>query len=66
MDNPVTHGGAGRGQGRPSLPDDLRTVVVSVRLTPARRDKLRSLGSSWLSSVLDSVDDPLSASEKRT
>lgn len=48
-----THGGAGRGQGRKPLPDDERTVVVTVRLTPARRDKLRRLGAQWLAKAVD-------------
>lgn len=43
-----THGGGGRGQGRKPLPEEERTVVVTVRLTPARRDKLRRLGAQWL------------------
>lgn len=34
--------------GRPVLPPDQRTVVTSVRLTPAQRDKLRALGPKWL------------------
>ena len=52
------HGGPGRGQGRKPLPDDERTVVVTVRLTPARRDKLRRLGSHWLAKEVDRAKEP--------
>lgn len=52
------HGGPGRGQGRKPLPDDERTVVVTVRLTPARRDKLRLLGAHWLAKAVDRARDP--------
>jgi len=49
----LNHGGAGRGQGRKPLPEDERTVVATVRLTPARRDKLRRLGAQWLAKAID-------------
>lgn len=52
------HGGPGRGQGRKPLPDDERTVVVTVRLTPARRDKLRRLGAQWLARSVDREKEP--------
>ena len=54
----VTHGGPGRGQGRNPLPEDERTVVVTVRLTPARRDKLRRLGAHWLAKVVERAREP--------
>jgi len=54
----TTHGGTGRGQGRKPLPDDERTVVVTVRLTPARRDKLRRLGAQWLAKMVDRAKKP--------
>ena len=54
----ATHGGPGRGQGRKPLPDDERTVVVTVRLTPARRDKLRRLGAHWLAKAVDRAREP--------
>ena len=53
----VTHGGPGRGQGRKPLPENERTVVVTVRLTPARRDKLRRLGAHWLAKAVDRARD---------
>lgn len=58
MDEPKQRGGAGRGQGRKPLPDDQRTVVVTVRLTPGRRDKLRRLGAKWLATAVDAADEP--------
>ena len=54
----ATHGGAGRGQGRKPMPDEERTIVVTVRLTPARRDKLRRLGASWLAKAVDRAREP--------
>lgn len=44
--------------GRPRKPPDERTVVVAVRLTPARKAKLRRLGSAWLSRTLDEATEP--------
>ena len=51
-----TRGGSGKGQGRKHLPIEQRTVVVTIRLTPARKDKLRLLGAKWLSITLDSIN----------
>jgi len=51
-------GGPGRGQGRKPLPDGERTVVVTVRLTPERRDKLRRLGAAWLAKAVDRAREP--------
>lgn len=51
--NKAPRGGSGRGQGRKPLPDDKRTIVVTVRLTPDRRDKLRRLGAQWLAREVD-------------
>jgi len=53
-----SRGGAGRGQGRKPLPENERTVVVTVRLTPARRDKLRRLGAHWLAKAVDRAREP--------
>jgi hypothetical protein len=55
----TAHGGPGRGQGRKPLPDDQRTVVVTVRLTPGRRDKLRRLGAKWLATAVDAAAEPI-------
>jgi len=54
----ATHGGHGRGQGRKPLPDEERTIVVTVRLTPARRDKFRRLGAHWLAKAVDRAMEP--------
>ena len=54
----ATHGGPGRGQGRKPLPEDERTVVVTVRLTPARRDKLRRLVAHWLAKAVHRAKEP--------
>ena len=40
------------------LPDELRAVHGSIRLTPARWIKLRRLGMDWLSQMLDRVNEP--------
>ena len=42
-----------RGRGRPTLPEDEKTVTGSVRLTPLRWAKLRRLGTAWLSRAVD-------------
>lgn len=51
-------GGSGRGQGRKPLPEDERTEVTTVRLTPARKAKLRRLGAGWLSKAIDRAMEP--------
>lgn len=55
---PKTHGGPGRGQGRKPLPEDERTEVTTVRLTPARKAKLRRLGAHWLAKAVDRAREP--------
>lgn len=42
-----------RAGGRPRKPEHERTVVATVRLTPARKEKLQRLGAAWLSQMLD-------------
>lgn len=54
----AAHGGPFRGQGRKPLQEGERTVVVTVRLTPARRDKLRRLGAHWLAKAVDRAKEP--------
>jgi hypothetical protein len=44
--------------GRPPLPEEERTVPGSVRLTPSRWEKLRRLGSAWLSKAIDRAKEP--------
>lgn len=45
--------------GRPRKPQAERTVVVTVRLTPARKEKLRRLGARWLAEHIDSAREPV-------
>ena len=45
-------------RGRPALPDELRTVHGSIRLTPVRWAKLRLLGTAWLSQSIDRAKEP--------
>lgn len=47
-----------RGRGRPALPEDQRAVNGTIRLTPARWEKLRRLGASWLSKAIDKAKEP--------
>ena len=47
-------GGPGRGQGRKPLAPDGQTVVVTLRMTPAQRDKLAALGGpAWVRRRID-------------
>jgi hypothetical protein len=42
-------GGPGRGQGRPPVKAGEDTVTVSLRMTPAQREKLERLGGAkWV------------------
>lgn len=47
-----------RGRGRPALPTEEKAVPGSVRLTPSRWEKLRRLGSAWLSKAIDRAKEP--------
>lgn len=44
--------------GRPALPNEEKAVPGSIRLTPARWEKLRRLGTAWLSKAIDRARDP--------
>jgi hypothetical protein len=44
--------------GRPALPPEEKAVPGSVRLTPARWQKLRKLGADWLSRAIDRAKEP--------
>ena len=46
--------------GRPPLPEDQRAVTGTMRLTPARWEKLRRLGTAWLSKAIDRAKEPTS------
>jgi len=47
-----------RGQGRKPLPPDQKTRPYSVRLTEARIEKLKMLGSEWLNKAIDKAKNP--------
>ena len=44
--------------GRPPLPEGMKKVNGSVRLTPERWAKLRRLGMDWLSRKIDQAKEP--------
>lgn len=44
--------------GRPPLPEGQKAVTSSLRLTPARWEKLRSLGMDWLNRAIDKAKLP--------
>ncbi len=53
MDKPK-RGGPGRGQGRKPVKPGEDTITVSLRMTPAQRDKLARLGgASWIRGRID-------------
>lgn len=52
-------GGAGRNQGRKPLDEGSPTVVASVKMSAAQRDKLKRLGGSvWVRGRIDEAPDP--------
>jgi len=52
-------GGPGRGQGRKPLQAGEDTVTVSLRLTPAQREKLDALGGArWIRQKIDADTVP--------
>lgn len=47
-------GGPGRGQGRPPVKAGEETVTVSLRMTPAQREKMGRLGGAkWVRELID-------------
>lgn len=49
-------GGPGRGQGRKPLSHDQATVVITLRMTPAQRERLRLLGGpKWVRKQIDAA-----------
>ena len=52
-------GGPGRGQGRPPVKAGEETVTVSLRMTPAQREKLERLGGAkWVRDRIDRAKEP--------
>jgi len=47
-----------RRRGRPALPADQKAVTGTIRLTPARWEKLRALGAAWLGKTIDKAKLP--------
>ena len=48
-----------RGQGRKPIKPGEETVTVSLRMTPAQRDKLAKLGgASWVRDRIDKAKEP--------
>ena len=55
----VKRGGPGRGQGRPPVKAGEETVTVSMRMTPAQREKLERLGGAkWVRDRIDRDKEP--------
>lgn len=53
-------GGPGRGQGRKPVKPGEDTVTVSLRMTPAQRDKLSKLGGAgWVREQIDNAKEPV-------
>jgi hypothetical protein len=51
-----------RGQGRKPNPPELKTRSFSVRLTEARIEKLKLLGTPWLNKAIDRAKEPSASS----
>lgn len=47
-----------RGRGRPKLPEGDKAITGTLRLTPARWEKLRRLGMAWLAKAIDRAKEP--------
>ena len=55
----VKSGGAGRGQGRKPLQPGEPSILMSLRLTQAQRDKLARLGGAeWVRKRIDKAREP--------
>ena len=58
----MTRKPSARPQGRPALPPEEKTRPYSVRLTDARIEKLKRLGSAWLNKAIDRAKEPSASS----
>jgi predicted GIY-YIG superfamily endonuclease len=55
-------GGLGRGQGRKPVKVGEDTVTMSIRMTPAQREKVAQLGGAgWVRDRIDGAPDPVNA-----
>lgn len=62
--NKQTRGGPGRGQGRPPVKAGEETLTVSLRMTPAQREKLERLGGAkWVRDRIDRAKEPNASNE---
>lgn len=57
MKKPVPEVKAARGRPATLTPEE-KAVPGSVRLTPARWEKLRRLGAAWLAKAIDRAKEP--------
>jgi hypothetical protein len=54
-----THGGAGRGQGRKPLAAGIESIIITIRATPAQREKFHALGGAeWFRRALNRAKEP--------
>lgn len=52
-------GGPNRGQGRPPVKAGEETITISLRMTPAQREKLDRLGGAgWVRDRIDRAKEP--------
>ena len=59
MSEKQKRGGAGRGQGRKRISATDHTITVSLRMTPAQREKLARLGGAkWVRDRIDRAKEP--------
>ena len=57
--SPGKRGGPGSGQGRPPVKAGEETLTVSLRMTPAQREKLERLGGAkWVRDRIDRAKEP--------
>lgn len=55
-------GGAGRGQGRKRIKDEEPSVMITLRVTPSQRQKVKALGGAkWIRAKID--QEPLDIDE---
>ena len=60
----MTRGGPRRGQGRPPVKAGEETLTVSLRMTPAQREKLERLGGAkWVRERIERAKEPNACGE---
>jgi hypothetical protein len=60
MEKKITgQGGPGRGQGRKPLPVGEALAPVTIKMTPAQKEKLATLGGApWVRNKIDKAKEP--------